>query len=184
MKKFDGRKNARVKKGHIFKMEHLDAPYLEFFLKKVFGDDSILNGCCGYSQLGNKLNVEEKKVDCRYDWSKDSNRNIAANLFQQSKFFNENQYDFYYIDPPDAYYNPFSKEIIKYYLKGKDKRGRSFGDPYQWQYEALDICSKALVLQRPLIMTNWPALRVKEVEYFLIRDSRPMGRVLEIIWKK
>jgi len=172
MKKFDGRKNARVKKGHIFKMEHLDAPYLEFFLKKVFGEDSILNGCSGYSPLG----------DCRFDWSKDSNRTMNANLFEQSTTFNDNKFDFYYIDPPDAYYNPFSKEIIKYYFKGKDKRERSFGDPYQWQYEALDISNKALVLQRPLIMTNWPALRVKEVEYFLIRDSRP--RVLEIIWKK
>ncbi len=174
MKKFDGRKNARVKKGHVFKMEHLDAPYLEFFLKKIIGKDDCLNGCCGYSSVGNN----------RYDWSKDSNRNYDANLFDQSIIFSQNGFTFYYIDPPDAYYNPFSKEIIKHYFKGKDKRGRSFGDPFQWQYEALDICSKALVLQRPLIMTNWPALRVKEVEYFLIRDSRPMGRVLEIIWKK
>ena len=174
----DGRKNARVKKGDVFIMEHIDAPYLEKFvedvIKSVGPGMRVLNGCCGSSRTG----------DVRYDIDENSNRTMVGNLGNQLKLFRKNQFDFYIIDPPDAFYNAYGTFIVDNYCKGKDKRGRKFGDPYRWQYDALEICSKALILQRPLIMTNWPKQLVHDVEYGLIRDSRPMGRVLEIVWKK
>lgn len=178
MKKTDGRKNARVKKGDVFIMEMMDAPYLEKFIEDLinsFGPGHrILNGCCGSSRLG----------DVRFDIDKNSNRTMDANLKDQLDIFRKNQFDFYIIDPLDAFYNPYGSFIVENYCKGKDKRGRKFGDPYRWQYDALEICKKALILQRPLQMTNWPKQMVRDVEYGLIRDSRPMGRILEIVWKK
>jgi len=178
MNKSDGRKNARVKKGDVFIMEMMDAPYLEKFLEdliKTFGPGMrTLNGCCGSSRLGN----------VRFDIDKNSNRTMDADLKNQLDIFRPGQFDFYIIDPLDAFYNPYGNWIAKNFCKGTDKRGREFGDPFRWQYDALEIPKKALILQRPLIMTNWPKQLVRDVEYGLIRDSRPMGRILEIVWKK
>lgn len=165
--KVDGRKNANVKKGNVFKMEWIDSDYLTHFIKKIVGSDRVLNGCCGNSQIG----------DVRFDIDKNTNRTMDASLFDQSKIFRDNQFDFYVIDPPDCFYNPHCKDIAEHH---PTKKG--YGDPYEWQYQALDICKKALILQRPLIMTNWGGVS-KFQEYFLIRDSRPMGRILEIVWK-
>lgn len=178
MKKTDGRKNAKVIKGDVFIVEMIDAPYLDQFIRDFinsFGPGrTVLNGCCGSSRLGNT----------RYDIDSHSNRTMIGNLGNQLRLFRPNQFDFYMIDPPDSFYTPYGKFIVENYCKGKDKRGRLFGDPYQWQYDAIKICSKALILQRPLIMTNWPKQLARDVEYGLIRDSRPMGRILEIVWKK
>lgn len=178
MKKTDGRKNARVSKGDVFIMEHIDAPYLEKFIEDLinsFGPGHrILNGCCGSSRLG----------DIRFDIDKNSNRTMNADLKEQLTLFRKNQFDFYIIDPPDAFYNPYGGFIVDNYCTGRDKRGRKKGDPYRWQYDALEIAKKALILQRPLQMTNWPKQLARDVEYGLIRDSRPMGRILEIVWKK
>lgn len=179
MKTTDKRKNAKVTKGDVFIMEMIDAAYLEKWTEDFinsFGPGSrVLNGCCGTSGTGT----------VRYDIDKNSNRTMDANLKDQLNLFRKNQFDFYIIDPPDTFYNPFGKFIAENYFKGKRKSDScKFGDPYRWQYDALEICSKALILQRPLIMTNWPKQLARDVEYGLIRDSRPMGRILEIIWKK
>lgn len=178
MKKTDGRKNAKVMKGDVFIMELIDAPYLDQFIRDFinsFGPGQrVLNGCSGSSRLG----------DTRYDIDPHANRTMNADLKDQLKTFRPNQFDFYIIDPPDSFYNPYGTFIVENFCTGKDKRGRKKGDPYQWQYDAIKICKKALILQRPLIMTNWPQQLARDVEYGLIRDSRPMGRILEIVWKK
>lgn len=168
MKKKDGRKNANVKKGNVFKTEWLDSDYLDHFIKKIVGTERVLNGCCGMSTIG----------DVRFDTDPTTNRTMDASLFDISKIFRPNQFPFVLIDPPDCFYNPRCTEIVQNY-PGKTKHS---GNPFQWQYEALEIASKALILQRPLIMTNWGGAS-KFQEYFLIRDSRPMGRILEVIWK-
>jgi len=177
MNKTDGRRNAKVKKGDVFIMEMIDAAYLDKFqddLIKSFGPGMrVLNGCCGTSPVG----------DVRYDIDPKSNRTMDANLKDQLKIFHPGQFDFYIIDPIDTFYNPFGKFIAENYYRGTTKDGRKFGDPYRWQYDALEIPKKALILQRNLIMTNWPESKRNYVEYGLIRDSRPMGRILEIIWK-
>lgn len=177
MKKQDGRKNANVTKGNVHKMEWIDSDYLTHFIKKVIGYDRTLNLCSGMSPIG----------DVRGDIDPETNRTMDLNLFDAKNVFRENQFPFVIVDPPDCFYNPGCKEIADryytkstYYKSGKVKM--KYGDPYEWQYELLDIASKALILQRPLIMTNWGGVS-KFQEYFLIRDSRPMGRILEIIWK-
>jgi len=178
MKESDRRKNAKVKKGDVFIMEYIDAEYLEVFLIdmiKSFGPGmTVLNGCCGNSSIG----------QIRFDIDKNSNRTIQANLKDQSSIFGKNHIDFYYIDPPGEFYNPYGNFIVKNYPKGKDKRGRKFGDPYKWQYDALKIAKKALILQKGLQTTNWPKQIVRDVTHGYVRDSRPSARVLEIVWKK
>lgn len=178
MKKTDGRKAAKVKKGTVFIMEMIDAPYLQKWIQDFinsFGPGQrVLNGCCGTSWIG----------DVRYDINKNSNRTLNADLKDQLTLFRKNQFDFYIIDPFDAFYNPYGKWILENYYMKTDSRGRKYGDPNRWQYDAMEICSKALILQRPLQMINWPKQLARDVEYGLIRDSRPMGRILEIIWKK
>lgn len=181
MKKTDGRKNANVKKGDVFQMQWTDAAYVPTFLNDLinsFGPGQrVLNGCCGNSPIG----------QVRYDIDPKTNRTMDGNLKDQLELFSPGQFDFYYIDAPDSFFNPFGKFIADNYFRGISggkAAKRKYGDPYQWQYDALKIPTKALILQRNLIMTNWPQHIAKNVEYGLIRDSRPMGRILEIIWKK
>lgn len=178
MKKTDRRKNAKVKKGDVHIMEWIDSEYLEVFIEdliKSLGPGmKVLNGCCGNSIIG----------QIRYDIDKNSNRTMEGNLKDQLKLFPKNHVDFYYIDAPGEFFNPFGNFIVKNYCTGKDKRGRKKGDPYRWQYDALTIPRIALILQRGLQMTNWPKQQVRDVTYGLVRDSRPSSRVLEIIWKK
>lgn len=179
----DKRKHAKVNKGYIDRMPHVDQPYVEKFIedvcKSVMPNPKILNGCCGNSRIG----------QIRFDIDKNSNRTMDADLRDQLKIFRPGQVDFYYVDPPDAWYNPFSKFIAENYYKGisgGNAPKRKYGDPYRWQYDALEIPRKALILQGNLQMcaTNWPESIRTDVEYFLTRDQRPMGRILQIIWKK
>lgn len=177
MKK-DGRKAAKVKKGYVHRMEHMDQPYAEKFIEDVCNSvmvrPRIINGCCGDSRIG----------QIRYDIDPNSNRTMDADLKDQLNIFRPGQCDFYIIDPPDEFYNPFAKWVAKNYYKGKRKSdGTPYGDPFRWQYDALEIPTKALILQRNLTMTQWPERIRSKVEYFLLRDQRPMGRVLEVIWK-
>jgi len=166
----DKRKNVtKQPNGQVFKMEHMDPDYLSHFIANLTKGNRLLSHCCGYTPVG--------QVRC--DWSPDSNRNKAANLFEMVNDFKPGSFPFVYIDPPDKYYNPHCKEIAKAFPSIKNP---SYGNPFAWQYHALDVASIALILQRPLIMTNWQGSS-KFQEYFLVRDSRPSARILEIIWK-
>ena len=166
----DRRKNANVTKGNIFKMEWIHSDYLETFLKHlilIHGSKDVLNLCSGSSRFGSE----------RIDIINNSNVTTKRDMFEFLRNA-KRMFDFIYIDPPFKYYNPGCKEISINYPKTP-----GYGDPFEWQYQALSLAKKALILKRNLIMTNWSGNVSKFQEYFLIRDSRPSAQILEVIWK-
>lgn len=169
----DKRKNANVKKGNLFKMEWMYSDYVDYFLRNLFGNESVMNHCCGFSTVG----------QFRYDIDENTARTSYGNLFEITKDFKPNSVDHLLIDAPFKFFNPYCKEIAFNYPKGIDVKGRKYGDPFQWQFDALTIPRKSLVLRRNLITTNWSGNISKFQEYFLIKDSRPSSTILEIVWK-
>jgi len=167
----DKRKNAKVKKGNIHRVEWMHSDYLEYFLNDlalIHGCKTILNLFSGSSLFGSV------RIDNDTSLSAPTARGSAFDFLKCCI----KKYDLVYADPPFTYYNPGSKEIAKAYPSSP-----GYGNPYEWQYQALALTNKALILRRPLIMTNWSGNLSKFQEYFLIRDSRPSATILEIIWK-
>jgi len=171
----DKRKNARVKKGNMFKMEWMHSDYLEHFLNDlafIHGSKSVLNLCSGSSLFGST------RID--HDMSL-NNPTDHSDVFEFLKWTTNKKYDLIYVDPPFKFYNPGCTEIAKHYPSASNP---AFGNPYEWQYQALNLANKLLVLRRPLIMTNWSGNISKFQEYFLVRDSRPSCTILELVWCK
>ena len=168
----DKRKNARVGKGNIMKLEYMDAPYFMHFLNYLAlteGCKTILNLCCGSSPFGTE----------RIDINPSSNCTRTGDMFQELKTIAKKSFDMVYIDPLWKFFNPHCKEIALNYPS--DAPG--FGNPFEWQYEAARIAKKFLVLQGNMQSTaiNWPSIITKNVDYFLIKDSRPSGSIVQIV---
>jgi len=170
----DKRANATRTKGNLFKIEWIQPQYVEYFLNDlalIKDAKTILNLCSGSSLFGTV------RIDTDGSLKQPTQYGEIFSYLKQIK----TKYDFVYIDPPFKFYNPHCTEIAKHYPT-KDH----YGDPFEWQYEALRIANKALILRGNLqsVSINWPGYLSKFQEYFLIKDSRPSSTILSVIWSK
>jgi len=92
MKPQDKRASARVKKGTVFNIKWIHADYLNYWLREFTSDGSLLNVCCGYSEIGYP----------RIDNSPISNRTHDGDLFNLK--FPPESFDYVYCDPPFQFY--------------------------------------------------------------------------------
>jgi len=177
MKKDDKRRNARVglddSKPHIFKLEHMDPIYFDYFLNDlalVEDCTTILNMCSGKSKFGTD----------RFDIDPKSNATRIGNMFEELKTMSKKSYDMVYVDPLFKFYNPHCTEIAKYYPGEK----KGYGNQHEWQYELAKIAKKILVEKGPqqMFSINWPSMIAKKVEYFLVKDSRPFSFNVQVVY--
>lgn len=129
MNKHDKRKNVtKQPRGKIHHPQHIHADYLEYWINDFTVDGSLLNHCCGSSELG----------QVRADIDPNSNRTIHGDLFKSLADFKPNSFDYVYCDPPFEIYNT-----------GKNR--------FRWQFDLFKICRIALITRRPKVTVNMPS---------------------------
>ena len=178
-KRIDGRSNANVKKGgKIYHPRMLWNEEIEIFLKGLvlqFGKGNSLNMCCGASNVG----------DYRYDLDSETTRNGIGDIFRLKEIFRPNQFTVGIFDPPFHAYNPQSRLVRK---NAKELGYTVLGSlAYDWQYQAIEICSVAAIFRKPAINLNPPhnpqTNQPYREEWLLYKDHRPSIGHFQIIWK-
>jgi len=147
------KKQPLYKKGLVFHPTHAHTDYMQFWLKDFTRGASVLNLCCGTSDLG----------DVRVDNDPRMNITMTGDLFKVIYEFKENSFDYVYIDPPFKFYNP-----------------GAIDHPYEWQFQAFKLCKKAMLTRRPRININMPS---RWHEWKLFEDSRPSISLVRVDYK-
>lgn len=126
--RLDGQKIIQRTKGDIFNSNWMHSDFLDRWLQQYCSDGTLLNVCCGYSEVG----------DVRIDVSPDSARTHPGDMYEILKQFGKNAFDYVYVDPRFAAYT-----------SGENRN--------MWQFDALQVASKCLITRRPRVNVNLPS---------------------------
>ena len=166
--RIDGRTNAKVLKGHVYKAEHAHPPYMEYFLNQLTANKKVLTIGTGTSPFG----------DIRLDIDPKSNRTEYGDVFESFASFTPGSVDYLYADLPYGFLNPLSNVIRKEGIRrGLAKPGSL---AFKWQFDWFKIPKIAMITRRNLINVNLPS---KSHDYYVIEDSRPQLGLMRIDYK-